>query len=84
MQSFSTQTKGSKTNTRKTFPFDHNPEVKDPLLAREQFAVKLRTEKKRLLLSEKRMKLTKSKFVLDITQSGTTKLQLQNELAQMQ
>ena len=50
MQPFLTQAKGSKTNTRKTFPLDHNPEIKDPLLAREQFAVKLRTEKKKLLL----------------------------------
>ena len=72
-------------NKRKTFPFDSNPEVDDPLLAREKFAVQLRTNKKKKLISEKRMKLTKSKFVNEISQSAPTKIQSEmTNFAQLQ
>ena len=46
------------------------------MLAREKFAVKLRTDKKKqliLTLSEKRMKLTKSKYTPDISSSAPAK-----------
>ena len=44
------------------------------MLAREKFAVKLRTDKKKQLLSEKRMKLTKSKYPTDISSSAPAKI----------
>ena len=38
-----------------------NPELKDPLEAREIFAVSLRTQKRKEIINAKRLKLTKSK-----------------------
>ena len=38
-------------------------DTRDPLQAREQFAVSLRVSKKKEIISAKRMKLTKSKVM---------------------
>ena len=53
----------------------------DPMLRRERFAIKLRQTKKRAIIKDKRMKLTKSKADSMInTQTGTSLSELSYSL----